>query len=377
MSKCTNCFNGCTSISPDSCVKYTGPDVTELEIHNGDTLLQVETSIISYLVPILTGLGIKPDIASEVICDIIQQYLPECNNCSGFTLNEILTAIIQSVCNLQEQINDINSFINTLEADYDVDCLTGVISSSGTHDILQATIAKLCLLLEVVTELSLTISTNYVKIEDINTYISTYLTESGTSTKLFNRMIPNVAVEWYGDPSGKFDVSGAGLGDWEKIYLCNGNNGTPDKRGRVAVGATDGMGGGAFNSAVDPSILGNPTYNLLTIGGTNTITLGPTQIPSHTHVATVTEPEHSHFLLTEHVAGTFVDPPSATDPIVWKRDHHDSGSYRLSSSTIPATLGLSSATTIGITVSNASTGGGQSHNNIQPVLATYYIIYLP
>ena len=374
---CTNCFTGCTEITPDKCVKYTGPDVAELEINNGDTLLQVETSIISYLIPMLTGLGIKPDIASEVICEVVQQYLPPCNNCSGFTLNEILTAIIQSICNLQEQINDVNSFINTLEGDYDVDCLTGVISSSGTHDILQATITKLCLLLEVVTELSLTISTNYVKIEDINTYISTYLAESGTSTKLFNRMIPNVAVEWYGDPYGKFDVSGAGIGDWEKIYLCNGNNGAPDKRGRVAVGATGGMGGGAFNAAVDPGIAGNPTYNLLTIGGANNITLNSTQIPSHTHIATVTDPGHSHLLFSANTGGSFIYPPTSTSTISWNRDYSDTGSYRLSGYSLSPSLGKSSSVTTGITVSNSSVGGGTAHSNVQPVLACYYIIYLP
>ena len=43
------------------------------------------------------------------------------------------------------------------------------------------------------------------------------------------------------------------------------------------------------------------------------------------------------------------------------------------------TLGKSSAASTGITVStsNSSTGGNVAHPNIQPVIACYYIIYLP
>ena len=42
-----------------------------------------------------------------------------------------------------------------------------------------------------------------------------------------------------------FAFGGVGIGDWEKIYLCNGYNGlTPDLRGRSLIGTTDMLVGG-------------------------------------------------------------------------------------------------------------------------------------
>ena len=45
MSNCTDCYNGCTEIVSDRCVKYTGIDVPVLGIQTGDTLSHVEESI--------------------------------------------------------------------------------------------------------------------------------------------------------------------------------------------------------------------------------------------------------------------------------------------------------------------------------------------
>jgi hypothetical protein len=58
----------------------------------------------------------------------------------------------------------------------------------------------------------------------------------------------------------------------------------------------------------------------------------------------------------------------------------DSGNlgYALKGST-PATVGLTTSDSTGITVavSNSNVGGGGAHNNIPPVLACYYIMYIP
>ena len=35
---CSNCFNGCTEIISDQCVRYTGFNIPALGISNGDTL---------------------------------------------------------------------------------------------------------------------------------------------------------------------------------------------------------------------------------------------------------------------------------------------------------------------------------------------------
>jgi hypothetical protein len=39
--------------------------------------------------------------------DVVRQYIPTCVECNGFNLNDILTAIIKAVCDLQIQINDV------------------------------------------------------------------------------------------------------------------------------------------------------------------------------------------------------------------------------------------------------------------------------
>lgn len=359
---CSNCYNGCAETVSDQCIRYTGVDVPVLGIKSGDSLSYVEQALISFLVSTLDGSGIKLTIAPEIICNIVNKNIADCED---LTLTNIINALIKAVCELDTRLTAAEADITAIEADYTLGCLTGVTANAGTHAVLQATITKLCGLEVELDALALDVDTNYVKLSDLNTLIANYLSSLGVSTKYYNRMVPNTVVEYYGPISGRFDASGAGLGDWEKIYLCNGNNGTPDKRGRVGVGATSGMGGGAFNPAVDPSLSGNPSYSLLTTAGANNVTLSVSQIPSHTHIATatstVTDPGHTHSIA-----------------------HLDKGNPGDGSSTVdfggPATFSTNSATT-GITVStsvvNANQGGGLAHPNIQPSLACYYIMYIP
>ena len=141
---CNNCFNGCAETTSDKCIKYTGLAIPALGINNGDTLSSVELAITTYLVNAMNGSGIYPNVNQSIICNVISKYLAECAGCDGLSLNELLTAIIKGVCDLQIQINVINATIAALEEPYNVDCLDGVVSDSGTHDILQATIDKLC-----------------------------------------------------------------------------------------------------------------------------------------------------------------------------------------------------------------------------------------
>ncbi len=355
---CTNCFNGCTDTQSDKCVKYTGPTISELEITTGDTLLSVENKITEYLLTALDGTGIIPYINPTSLCALVSSYLPV----SGpITLVNIVDALIKSICDLNVQVTSLNSTINTLNGTYTVGCLTGVTGSSGTHDILQATITQVCAVNASVIAMALDLTTNYVAIADINSYIAEYLSTTGTSTAMSNKMVPYAVVEYYGSLS-YFDATGAGTGDWEKIYLCNGLNGTPDKRGRVAVGATTGMGGGVMSPIVDPAVSGNPNYALGTIAGVNNITLLVSQMPSHTHIATVNDPGHLHNSVDHGFQANRVNCDGACDS--FPQD------------TTPSTLPTSVAVT-GITVSNAANGGGESHLNIQPSLGCYYIQYRP
>lgn len=361
---CSNCYNGCVETVSDQCVRYTGVNVPVLGIQTGDSLSYVEQALITFLTSTLNGGGIVLTISPLIICEIINKNLVECED---LNLPNVINALIKAICELDERLTAVEDDLAALEGPYTVGCLTGVTSSSGTHAILQAVINKLCGLEVELDALALDVDTNYVKLADLNSLIAAYLASTGTSTKYYNRMIPYAVVEYYGSLTGNFDGTGAGLGDWEKIYLCNGLNGTPDKRGRVPVGATTGMGGGPFNPAVDPGIAGNPNYILLGTAGSNTVTLGPTQIPAHSHLATATvsDPGHLHTIAYAHGEADQNEPGTYGDLMDMN------GVKSSSTSTNTAFTGVS------VSVSVGSTGGGLPHNNFQPGLGCYYIMYIP
>jgi microcystin-dependent protein len=363
---CSNCYNGCVETISDQCVRYTGVDVPILGIKTGDSLSYVEQALITFLTSTLDGTGIILPINPQIICEIVSKNLVSCEDLS---LPNVISAIIKAVCELDTRVTALEDDFAALEASYSVGCLTGVTGSSGTHAILQAVITKLCGLEVELDALSLNVSTNYVKLSDLNSLIAAYLTSVGTSTKYYNRMVPYGVVEFYGSLTGKFDGTGAGIvgTDWEKIYLCNGNNGTPDKRGRVPVGATTGMGGGSFNPAVDPGVAGNPSYALLGTAGSNTVTLSATEIPAHSHLATatVTDPGHLHTIAYAHGEADQNEPGTSGDLMDMN------GIKSSSTSTNTAFTGVSVAVSVG------STGGGLAHANYQPGLGCYYIMYIP
>jgi hypothetical protein len=222
---CSNCYNGCPEITSDKCVKYTGVDVPVLGIETGDSLSFVEQALITFLTATLNGSGITIDIDEGDYCAVVTQYLQEC---STVTALDLFKALVKAACSLQTQITAAEAEIDTIEADYTVDCLSGVSADAGTHDILQAVITKLCEIDTTLTALATTVETNYVAIADINDYIASYLAASTLTTRYSSRMVPYEAVLYYGSLS-YFDGTGAGLTDtaWEDIYICNGNNGTP------------------------------------------------------------------------------------------------------------------------------------------------------
>jgi microcystin-dependent protein len=281
------------------------------------------------------------------------------------TLNDVISALIRSICSLKTSVTAIESTLTTLNADYTIGCLTGVTASSDTHAILQAAITKLCSTDAALTALALDVSTNYVELADLNSLIQAYLNSIAPSSLYKNRMVPYIAYEYYGPITG-FDVTGAGSGQFVDVYLCNGSNGTPDKRGRVAVGTTDGSMAGSIpmSSVVNPSTPGNPSYSLNSVQGLNNVTLTASQIPSHTHSATsnVIDPGHQHNYQTR----------ITNNRAQFSNTEREVTVYQLS------TLQTASATT-NITVNTVvgNSGGGLSHTNIQPTIGAYYIMFIP
>ena len=367
MSNCSNCYNGCTEIISDRCVKYTGIDVPVLGIQTGDSLSYVEQALITFLTSTLDGTGVKIDLAPTVICDLVQQYLPTCKDLS---IVDVSKALIEAACDLQEQVDDIVSELATLNADYTIGCLTGVTASSDTHAIVQAVINKLCSLENSFNLLAASLPLTYVKLIDLDTLIQNYLDENSNSTLISNRMVPYAVVPYFG-PITFFNASGAGTGDWDKIFLCNGNNGTPDLRGRALTGVINGVPGPTLSPVVDPSIpgSGNPNYSLFTNAGANQITLDIDQMPAHTHTATVTinDPKHKHSITNYNITNG-----STTSPTI------GNANTTASFDTTESLTGLK-GTGAGqnVFVTNASQGSNLPHANIQPVTACYYIQYRP
>ena len=356
MSTCSNCYSACSEITSDKCVKYTGGDISSLGISNGDSVNYVISTINNALVSALNGTGINYDLNPTVLCELVSSKLKDCDN---VTVIEITNALSASICELDARLTPVETYTASLEATYTVGCLPGVYGAEGIVVILQAVIDYLCVVSGNLDALTTNVDTNYVKIADIDDYISNYISNNiGGSTDERSKMIPYTVVEYYG-PLNVFDAGGAGLNTWEQIYLCNGDNGTPDKRGRVAIGTTSGMAGGAFPIATDPNITGNPVYTLNSVGGANTITLSLTQTPAHTHTGT-TDSDGSH----SHTYAGYVELGSEDGDGGWPVGNFSNLETE-----------LSGVHTHAFTTGGA--GGGESHSNIQPVLACYYIMYIP
>ena len=202
-------------------------------------------------------------------------------------------------------------------------------------------------------------------------------------------MIPFVAYEYYGSLSN-FDGTGAGIpaNGFNDVYLCNGLNGTPDKRGRVAVGAIASVPpvGLGLDPAVNPAFAGNPNYALSGTAGANTVTLITSQLPLHTHNATVvasgTVGNHTHIIMGGSGPGDSA-APNALQVAANEKADGGNASYKMSVATSQVhNSGITSASGAGavslsVAVSNSNAGSGEAHSNIQPVIAAYYIMYIP
>ncbi len=368
---CESCYNGCVQTVSDECVRYTGLDNAPLDITYGDNLQSVLTNIINKLFPLLSGEGDKITIAEAIRCAIVDANLPVPVGANQWTSEQLFQTLVKVVCNLQTQITGIDATLATLNADYSLGCLSGVTASSDTHDIVQAIIVKLCATVSALTAFEISVDANYVKLADLDTLIAAYLASQSSSTQQYTKMVPYAVYEYYG-PLTNFDGTGAGISNlgFYKVYLCNGLNGTPDKRGRVTVGAISGVPSSVpLDPSVDPTNAGNPNYALYGTTGQNTVTLTTNQLPSHTHTAlatatsTVTDPGHFHYAGNQPNGWTSTGGTAALH----------TGTNNWQSST--ATTGITVQTTVGVT--NSNTGTGQAHANIQPVIAAYYIMYIP
>jgi microcystin-dependent protein len=371
---CSNCFNGCAEIVSDKCVKYTGTDIPALGISYGDTLLYVEEQLAKFIISTLDGTGIVIDVPPSVICDLIKKHLP---SCPSYQLDELIITIIKAVCDLQTQVDVIKADITALNGDYTIGCLTGVSPSSDTHQIVQAIITRLCAIDSSLASLIIDVNTNYVKIDDIDIYIAKYLATIAPANKAYTKMVPYSPIPYYGalsgypTPSDSLSTLGQGTGYWEKVYICNGLNSTPDLRGRVIVGAISGLGGSPLQAAVDPSNPFNPNYAVGTLAGSNSVTLTASELPSHTHAAT--DAGHVHVVTVQGTTSGSNAPNGAANYPTFNSTTDLGGNAF--TTPLPGMFTAVASGQANIVVAN--TGGGQPHPNNQPAMGMCYIIYIP
>jgi microcystin-dependent protein len=152
---------------------------------------------------------------------------------------------------------------------------------------------------------------------------------------------------------------------WEKAqtdiaagntFYNNGNGATTfgvgDLRGRVVAGKDD-MGGTSANRL--SSVMASTTFG--GTGGEQSHALTISELPSHNHANTLNDPGHQHSYVKGITDG--IPKPAGT------------GSVPLNG-TVNDNTGISFT---GISINNVYTGGGVSHNNVQPTLVCNYLLY--
>jgi len=119
-------------------------------------------------------------------------------------------------------------------------------------------------------------------------------------------------------------------------YLCDGSNGTPNLTDRFIIGA-------------------GSSYAVNGTGGVSSVTLTTSNMPAHTHAATVTDPSHAH----SGTGGQFVENGGGGLSI------GGGAGYSIYTSTAAASTGIS--------VANASNGSGTSFSILNPYYALAFI----
>jgi microcystin-dependent protein len=147
--------------------------------------------------------------------------------------------------------------------------------------------------------------------------------------------------------SGLFGIVGTtyGIGDGSTTFNL------PDKAGRVSAMKE------VSSARLTPAFFGASSTSLGATGGAESHALTIAEIPAHSHANALVDPGHAH--LTDRANGQ--SPSIGTNAF---------GSNNL----VNLNNGPTSSSTTGITISNATTGGGGAHTVVQPTIVCNYII---
>ena len=167
-----------------------------------------------------------------------------------------------------------------------------------------------------------------------NTLTATNFAGSGTGLTGIEAFVTGMIILW----SGAADAIPSGF------VLCNGSNSTPDLRGRFVVGYADN----------------DSDYDVGDQGGSKQVTLSTSQLPSHSHTASVSDPGHVHSTSFDNKK---YFPGGGSTSI----GYGGAGGY-------PADVFSMNSQSTGITVSNSNTGSGGAIENRPPYYALCYIM---
>jgi microcystin-dependent protein len=179
-------------------------------------------------------------------------------------------------------------------------------------------------------------------------------------------------------PTDGFTEHGVGFGHYSGWYICDGQNDTPDLRGKFLVGFD--------NRELEYNQIGKT-------GGLAHVQLTINEMPTHTHndsghshpinFVTSTDGSHDHLYNDIYYSedkiwgfGNWVNVPGGFGG--FSKDYDNVG-HQMGRTT--GTSGAHSHSVIGNSIQSVAnltdTGGNQTHENRPPYFATLYIIYKP
>jgi microcystin-dependent protein len=131
--------------------------------------------------------------------------------------------------------------------------------------------------------------------------------------------------------------------------LCDGQNATPDLRGRFVMGSGDGSREGNGIATI---------YKVGQSGGQETVTLDWSEMPVHNHDIEINDPGHKHTLNITHKSSGVNTQGSGERATDQYEDKNTTNSYT------------------GIAATSKQSGEGKSHNNLPPYYVLAYIMYV-
>lgn len=196
-----------------------------------------------------------------------------------------------------------------------------------------------------------------------------------TVVSISTKLAPYIAYPYHGSLTN-FDNTGKGVvaNGYDKIYICNGDNGTPDYRGRSPIGANVGVPGGQLDGNVNPANMGNLSISINQKIGSYSHQLSANELATHTHTLkddghfhyTVSYPNDEDFIeLHPDKSINFAETTSGTD-----RDYH------LVGNSATPTMGKTDTKGSNITI-NTNDTQNIPHNNTHPTIGTVFIMYIP